>query len=79
MDEGATCIIAKRLYDQHTGEQLAGNWLVVKSFLDSSVNRTLQPFLGPPNVARFRFANHVVEFEKGSETDQIEVNIKEHI
>jgi len=77
VNKGATCIIARLLYVQHTGEQLAGNWLVVDSFLDPRIVQTLAPFLGPPDVARFRFASHVVEFEKGSRPDQIEVKVTE--
>jgi len=75
VEKGATCIIAKRLYDQYTRELLPGNWLVVTSFLDPRITRILAPFLGPPNMARFRFANHTVEFEKGSSPDQIEVRV----
>ena len=79
VDKGATCIIAKRLYDQHASGKPTGNWLVVKSFLDPGVAQTLKPFLGPPNIARFRFANHIVEFEKGSRPDQIEVKVVERV
>ena len=77
VDHGATCIIARRLYNQHSREQLPGKWLVVKSFTDTGVAQTLTPFLGPPDVARFRFANHIVEFTKGSQPDQIEVKVTE--
>jgi len=77
VNQGATCIIARRLYDRHASGQPAGNWLVVDSFLDPRLAQTLAPFLGPPDVARFRFAGHVVEFEKGPGPDQIEVKVTE--
>ena len=54
VSHGATCIIARRLYNQHTREQLPGKWLVVKSFTDPGVAQTLTPFLGPPDSDRYR-------------------------
>ena len=77
VSKGATCIIAKRLYDLHTHEALPGDWMVVDSFVDKRISQKLEPFLGPPDVARFRFAHHVVEFVKGSKPDGIEVRITE--
>ena len=77
VNKGATCIIAKRLYDRHASGTPAGDWLVVNSFLDARIAQKLAPFFGPPNVARFRFARHVVEFEKGSKPDRIEVKVTE--
>jgi hypothetical protein len=77
VSKGATCIIAKRLYDLHTRETLPGDWMVVDSFVDKRIAQKLEPFLGPPDVARFRFARHVVEFVKGSKPDGIEVRVTE--
>jgi hypothetical protein len=93
---GATCIIARRLYDQHAGRSgtpeagtpadassppaqpitLPGDWLVVDDFKDPRIAKKLQPFLGPPDVARFRFKHHVVKFRKGSKPDEITVEVK---
>jgi len=35
----------------------------------------LTPFLGPPDVARFRFKHHLVEFRKANESDEIDVRV----
>ena len=77
VERGATCIIAKRLYSQYAKEQLPGKWLVVKSFQGPSVSKALTPFLGSPDVARFRFAHHIVDFTKGSQPDKITVKVTE--
>jgi hypothetical protein len=77
VEKGATCIIAKRLYDRHASGPLPGDWLVFTSSVDPRIAGKLAPFLGPPNVARFRFARHVVEFEKGPNDDRIEVKVTE--
>ncbi|GMU23820.1 MAG: hypothetical protein AMXMBFR13_38980 [Phycisphaerae bacterium] len=72
---GATCIIARRLYNRHAKADLPGDWLVVDDFKDPRVAETLQPFIGRPEVARFRFKHHLVEFQKGTEPDSIRVNV----
>ena len=77
MSKGATCIIAKRLYDLHASGPLPGDWLVFTSSVDPEIAKKLAPFLGPPNVARFRFAHHVVEFVKGAKPDGIEARVSE--
>lgn len=75
VEKGATCIIARRLYSKHEKKPLPGDWLVVKSFKDRRIGSKLQRFLGPPNIARFRFERHVVDFEKGPKPDQIQVRV----
>jgi hypothetical protein len=77
--DGATCVIARRLYQRHATGELPGNWLVFDSSVDPRIAEKLAPYLGPPDVARFRFAHHTVEFRKGSKTDQIEVQVTERI
>ncbi|HSW44984.1 MAG TPA: hypothetical protein VLM89_05390 [Phycisphaerae bacterium] len=72
---GATCIIARRLYAHHSQESLPGNWLVVDDFKDSRIARALSPFLGSPDVARFRFKNAIVEFRRAGEPDAIDVRV----
>lgn len=73
---GATCVIAKRLYDMRATGPLPGKWVIVDSFRDNRVAEALKPFLGPPNVARFRFADRVVEFRpSGGGGDRIDVTI----
>ena len=74
---GATVIIAKRLYDRcaPSGKKPAGNWLVVDNFAAPSVAAKLKPFLGTPDVARYRFAQHVVEFHKTTDRDAVEVRV----
>ncbi|MCP4643998.1 MAG: hypothetical protein GY851_26380 [bacterium] len=75
----AACIIAHRLYAQHAGEQdLPGDWLVVDDFRDPAVRERLEPFLGPPDVARFRFEDQVVEFRKGDRPNALTVKIISH-
>ncbi len=72
----ATCIIARRLYARHVGEQvLPGDWLVVDDFSDAAVRGALKPFLGPPDVARFRFEDEVVEFRKGDRPNAVTVRV----
>ena len=75
--EGATCVIARRLYAQHASEKLPGDWLVVDDFKDPQIAKKLAPFLGPPDVARFRFKHHVVEFRRAEEPDSITVQVVE--
>ncbi len=72
---GAVCIIASRLYRAHAGGTLPGDWLVVDSFKDPRITEKLAPFLGPPDVARFRFRQHVVEFQRGADADSITVRV----
>ena len=72
---GATCIIARRLYDRHAPGELSGKWLVVDQFSDPRVAEWLRPFVGPPDVARFRFRRHVVEFRRGTGPDDITVQV----
>ncbi len=72
----ATCIIARRLYEKHAGDvAVTGDWLVLDDFATPAVAAKLQPFLGPPNVARFRFANHTVDFRRGNDPNSIEVEL----
>jgi hypothetical protein len=72
---GASCIIARRLYARHASGELAGDWLLVDDFKDAAVKAKLAPFLGPADVARFRFKHHVVEFSKGAAPDSIRVQV----
>lgn len=74
---GATCVIARRLYALHAAGDLPGDWLVVDSFQDPRIAKKLVPFIGPPDVARFRFRRHVVEFRKSAEPDSITVRVLE--
>lgn len=90
VEDGATCIIARRLYSRCIGSTLpmpppeaaspsdsasaacnrsnkgegvgAGRWVIVDSFSDPAVAKSLRPFLGPPDVARFRFKDLTIEF-----------------
>jgi len=73
--EGATCIIARRLYEAHSSQTLPGSWHIVDDFRAPEVKAALQPFLGPPDVARFRFRNHVVEFRKTGVPDGVDVAV----
>ena len=76
--EGAArCIIARRLYDQHADAPLPGAWVIVDDFTDNAVAAALEPFLGPPDVARFRFEDRVVEFYPEEQTDAISVRVFE--
>jgi len=77
-EQGATVIIARRLYDEHAkqGVKPAGNWLVVDDFSAPSVTAKLKPFLGSPDVARYQFARHVVEFHKTADPDAVDVRVK---
>lgn len=74
---GAACVISRRLYAQHASGNLPGDWLIVDGFKDPQVARKLAPFLGPPDVARFRFKHHVVEFRKVEARDGISVQVSE--
>lgn len=75
VSKGATCIIARRLYEKHASGPLPGKWAIVDSFGDPAVSRALKPFLGPPDVARFEFADQVVEFGPCSDRDEISVSV----
>jgi hypothetical protein len=69
----AACIIARRLYSLYAREALPGDWLVVDSFTDPAIAAKLQPYLGPPDVARFRFKDQTIEFRRGQEEDSMTV------
>jgi hypothetical protein len=75
VEAGARCIIPRRLFDAHAISPLRGNWVVVNDFTDPAVPEALQPFLVPPDVARFRFANCTVEFRPGEDWDDVSVDI----
>ncbi|MBM3500680.1 MAG: hypothetical protein FJX74_18640 [Armatimonadetes bacterium] len=72
--DGATCIIARRLHEACTSRpSLPGDWLVLDDFADPALAAKLQPFLGPPDVARYRFADQTVEFRRGEAPDSVSV------
>jgi hypothetical protein len=73
----ATCVIARRLYAQHAKGKLPGDWLIVDDFKDPRIAKKLSPFLGPPDVARFRFKKNVVEFRRAEAPDGITVRVVE--
>jgi len=73
--EGATCVISKRLFEHYSKTPLPGDWLVVEDFESPEVASKLKPFLGPPDVARFRFRTQVVEFRHSLTPDSIEVKV----
>lgn len=73
---GATCIIARRLYQQYAGGPLPGDWLLVDDFADPAIAQKLQPFLGPDRVARFRFKDRIVEFRPVEDLDSLAVDIQ---
>jgi hypothetical protein len=77
VESGATCVIARRLYERHAPGSLPGKWVIVDTFEEPVVAEALAPFLGPDDVARYRFARHVVEFRRGKEHDAVEVEIRE--
>jgi len=74
---GAACVIARRLYVQHAPGELPGDWLIVDDFKDRRIAPKLQRFLGPADVARFRFKHQVVEFRKSGKPDGITVRVVE--
>lgn len=74
---GATCVIARRLYNAHAQGQLPGDWRIIDDFRAPEVEDALQPFLGPPDLARFRFKHHVVEFRRAAVPDGINVVVKD--
>ena len=74
---GATCLIARRLYAQHASGKLPGDWMVVDDFKDAAIARKLAPFLGSPDVARYRFKHAIVEFRKDQEPDSLSVRLLE--
>jgi hypothetical protein len=73
--KGATCIIARRLYEKHAVNRLSGHWVVADTFADPRVASALQPYLGPADVARFRYANCTVEFRAPVNKDQLDVTV----
>lgn len=75
---GAACVIARRLYERHASGPLPGNWLILDSFSDPLLGSALEPFLGPPNVARFPFEDRTIEFRRGPGPDSIAVRIVPH-
>lgn len=72
---GATCIISRHLYTLYAKDHLQGDWLIVDDFKNPQIAQKLTPFLGPPDVARFRFKNKFVEFLKANEHDSLRVRI----
>jgi hypothetical protein len=77
VSSGRTAIISRRLLatvHPHSAS-LNGNWIIVDDFKDPAVAKALKPFLGPPDVARFDFADQTVEFTKGAQSDAIEVKV----
>ncbi len=74
---GATCVIARRLYAQHARDDLPGDWLIVDRFSDPRIAARLAPFLGPPDVARFRFRTQVVTFRRSGKPDGMDVEVSE--
>ena len=65
-----------RLYDRHADGQPPGDrWLVADDFASPRVARALEPFLGPPDAARFRFADHTVEFFRGSKPNSVSARV----
>ena len=74
--EGATCIIARRLYDRHNTDKkvLPGKWVVLDRFDSSELGTALEPFLGPADEARYRFANGTVVFKKSAVPDSVETD-----
>lgn len=74
---GATCIIARRLYALFASTPLPGDWLIVDDFKDTRIAAKLAPFLGPPDVARFRFRHQVVEFRQTGQPDAIDIRVIE--
>lgn len=73
---GATCIIARRLYNMYASGALPGDWLLVDDFNDSAVAGKLRPFLGPPEVARFRFKDYIVDFRPTADLDTLDVRVQ---
>lgn len=77
VEAGATCIIARLLYDTYASAPLPGKWTIVDDFRSPELGIALQPHLGPPDVARFRFKNQTVEFRKTGQKDAVEVKVTE--
>jgi hypothetical protein len=72
---GSTCVISHRLYREHAGDlDPPDRWIVLDNFADGALAEALKPFLGPPDVARFRFANRTVEFRRGDGPNTITVS-----
>jgi hypothetical protein len=76
---GATCIIASRLYNQYASGALPGDWLVVDDFAAPAIAAKLTPFLGPADVARFRFRDYTVDFCPAGDNDTLTVSLTPHI
>ena len=72
---GATCVIARRLYAQYATGSLPGDWLIVDDFKSPQIAKKLSAFLGPSDVARFRFKHEVVEFRRAEAPDSITVRV----
>lgn len=73
----AVCLIARRLYERCAdGASLNGAWHIIDDFGAPETAAKLEPFLGPPDVARFRFAAHTVEFRKGDRPNRVEVVVQ---
>ena len=75
VSDGAVCIIARRLYRRHRpGGDADARWHVIESFADGALAELLAPFLGPPDVARFRFATGTIEFRRGPKANSVTVH-----
>ena len=74
--EGATCIMARRLYEQRNPEKrtLPGKWIIVDRFDGPEMSEAIRPFLGPEDEARYRFAGGTVVFKKGGVPDSIDAH-----
>lgn len=88
VEQGATCIISRRLYDPKAAgvassrETIAGRggsckgvWVVVDSFANPAVAAALKPFLGPSDVARFRFRGYTLDFRPQADRDCVTVTV----
>ncbi len=77
-EQGATCLIARRLHERFAAadKSLPDNWVVIDDFAAPRVAELLRPFLGPPDVARFRFENATVTFRKGPQPDSLTVDVR---
>lgn len=72
---GATVLMARRLYELHAKElPKLSRWHLIDDFKSPHVAVLLQPFLGSPEIARFRFKNTIIEFKSGKvPSDHLEV------
>ena len=48
---------------------------MLDDFKDPRLGEVLARFLGPPDVARFRFKRQIVEFRPGPQPDSITVRV----